>query len=82
MLLSAFSGIADVDAITISLSRLVGAEISFTLATRGILLAALVNTIFKAILAIAVSRSAIGWQVAAAAVAMIGVGTVTHIAAH
>jgi uncharacterized membrane protein (DUF4010 family) len=82
MLLSAFSGIADVDAITISLSRLVGAEISFTLATRGILLAALVNTIFKAILAIAVSRCAIGWQVAAAAVAMIGVGTVTHIAAH
>lgn len=81
MLLSGFSGIADVDAITISLSRLVGQEISFALATRGILLAALVNTVFKALLAIFVSRSGMGLQVAAAALAMILVGSLTYVAA-
>ncbi len=50
--LAAFSGISDVDAITLSLSRMAKAELSNQIASHGIILAAIVNTIVKGGIAI------------------------------
>ena len=47
---SMLAGIADVDAITLSLSNLAGNTISDEVATRGIMIAALSNTAVKALL--------------------------------
>jgi uncharacterized membrane protein (DUF4010 family) len=58
--IAAISGIADVDAITISLSRLDG---DADLAARGILLAVAVNTISKASMAWAVGGTALGIRI-------------------
>lgn len=45
--MSAVSGAADVDAITLSLSRLVGTELTAQIAAQGILIAALSNSLIK-----------------------------------
>ncbi len=50
--LAAFSGISDVDAITLSLSRMARSELSHQIASHGIILAAIVNTIVKGGMAI------------------------------
>jgi len=57
-LLSAFSGIADVDAITLSMARLGGGELSLDVATRAILIVVAVNTL---------SKAALGWLTGGAA---------------
>jgi uncharacterized membrane protein (DUF4010 family) len=51
LIVAALSGVADVDAVTISMARPAGQGIELTLAIQGILLAAAVNTGAKAALA-------------------------------
>ncbi len=58
------SGIADVDAITVSLSRLSVAQVSLTTALTGIVLAAASNNISKATMAVLIGGKATGWRVA------------------
>lgn len=55
-LLAASSGLADVDAITLSLSRLALADLPPEVAARGVVLAAGVNTLVKALLAVWIGR--------------------------
>jgi uncharacterized membrane protein (DUF4010 family) len=51
LIVAALSGLADVDAVTISLARLGGGDVDANTAVLGILIAVAVNTISKAILA-------------------------------
>jgi uncharacterized membrane protein (DUF4010 family) len=51
LIVAALSGVADVDAVTISMARLVGKDIDLNTAVQGILIAVAVNTASKAALA-------------------------------
>jgi len=62
-LVSAVSGITDVDAITLSLSRMADAELGLSVAATGIVLAAVSNTLVKAGIAAAVSRGGLAGAV-------------------
>ena len=61
--LAAASGIADVDAITLSLSRMGGAELAVSTAALGIVIAASVNSLFKAGMAGFIGGGRPGWRV-------------------
>ena len=50
-MVAALSGVADVDALTISMARLGGGDLDLTIAARAIMLAVSVNTISKATIA-------------------------------
>jgi uncharacterized membrane protein (DUF4010 family) len=65
LLLAAASGIADVDALTLSMSRLAGSQVAIPDAVVAILLAACVNTAAKAVMATYVGGRAIGLTVSA-----------------
>jgi len=58
-LVAALSGISDVDAITLSLSRLAGEELALGVAAMGVVLAAVSNNLVKAGIAAAVSHGRI-----------------------
>lgn len=62
-LMAAISGAADVDAINLSLSRLVGTELSADVASQGIVIAAISNSLVKLILACSVGGRAIAWRI-------------------
>jgi uncharacterized membrane protein (DUF4010 family) len=72
--LAAVSGIADVDAITLSLARESRNGIALTSAALGICVAVAVNTLVKAGMSFAFGTRRAGWIVAAASVAAIGAG--------
>lgn len=59
-LLSAISGITDVDAVSLSLAQATKTDLPLSVGARGILIAAMVNTIVKAILAASIG----GWKLA------------------
>lgn len=61
--LAAVSGTADVDAINLSLARLVGAGVTVDVAARGVMLAVVANTLCKGALAIAVAGRRMAWPV-------------------
>jgi uncharacterized membrane protein (DUF4010 family) len=67
--LSALSGLADVDAITLSLARVQEPAIAPKLAINGILLAATVNTAVKCAIAGYAGGSEIGWRASLAGIA-------------
>jgi uncharacterized membrane protein (DUF4010 family) len=67
--LSALSGLADVDAITLSLARVQEPAIAPQLAINGILLAATVNTAVKCAIAGYAGGSEIGWRASLAGIA-------------
>ncbi|WP_296200241.1 MgtC/SapB family protein [uncultured Hyphomicrobium sp.] len=67
-LLAGFSGVADVDALTLSMARLAGTAIPVREAAIAVLIAATVNTASKAAIAAAVGGRAIGMSVGAASV--------------
>ncbi|WP_221801170.1 MgtC/SapB family protein [Oceanobacter mangrovi] len=74
-LLAAVSGITDVDAISLSLSRMSVAEtLSLPAAATGILIAVTVNNVFKSILALVIGRMALGIRVAGAMAGSLLVG--------
>ncbi len=62
-LLSLVSGITDVDAITLSLSQLAQKELALEVAARGILLAGLVNSLVKGVLALVIGGRSLGRRV-------------------
>ncbi|SFD84845.1 Uncharacterized membrane protein, DUF4010 family [Thiohalospira halophila DSM 15071] len=68
--LAAASGIADVDAITLSLAGMAREDLSGEVAVRAMLLAALVNTVVKGAMAAAVGGAALGRRVAVPFAAM------------
>jgi uncharacterized membrane protein (DUF4010 family) len=51
LIVAAFSGVADVDAVTISMARMGGKDLDLSTTVRGILIAVAVNTVSKAMLA-------------------------------
>jgi uncharacterized membrane protein (DUF4010 family) len=63
-IMAGISGGADVDAITLSLSRLVGGELTAHVASQAILLAALSNSAVKLALAWGIAGNSVGWRVA------------------
>ncbi|MGK7294908.1 MAG: MgtC/SapB family protein [Candidatus Wenzhouxiangella sp. M2_3B_020] len=63
--LAAASGVADVDAITLSLARMSGDDVVLRTAVLGILIAAAVNTLVKAGMAVAIGGRRLGWRVVA-----------------
>lgn len=78
-LLSALSGLSDVDPITLSLSRMVPADLGLRTAAHGIVIAAMVNTVVKGALVAFVARGTMGRRVAAAFAATLGVGLLSLV---
>lgn len=79
LLLAAASGLADVDAITLSLARLAGAELEPWVAALGILIAATSNSLVKTAIAAAVGHRILGVYVlgiSASALCLGGLGVV------
>ncbi len=72
--LAAVSGIADVDAITLSMARPGGGASSPLVATVAILIAVGVNTISKVVMAWGIGGSAIGWRLGAVSAAALLAG--------
>ncbi|SDX20703.1 MgtC/SapB family protein [Marinobacter mobilis] len=62
--LAATSGIADVDAITLSLTRMSNGSIDMETAVLGIVIAATVNNMMKSIFAATIGTRGLGWRVA------------------
>jgi len=79
-ILAALSGIADVDAITLSFARLSADGISLATAALGISIAVAVNTIVKAAMTFSLGAAKAGWIVSAASVAAIAAGGVAFAA--
>jgi uncharacterized membrane protein (DUF4010 family) len=75
LIIAAFSGIADVDAVTISMSRLGGASVALETAVLAIALAVGVNTVSKAIMAGSVGGRKIGRLVGGASALAVAAGT-------
>jgi uncharacterized membrane protein (DUF4010 family) len=61
--LSAASGVADVDAITVSLARMTATDLSVRVAVMGMVIAAAVNNLAKASMAAVIGGTAIGVRV-------------------
>ncbi len=62
-LLAAVAGVSDVDAITVSLSRMAPEELALVAAAGAITVAALVNTVVKGLMAAFIGGGTIGWRV-------------------
>ncbi|HCD06417.1 MAG TPA: hypothetical protein DEQ60_13950, partial [Methylophaga sp.] len=62
-LLAAVSGLTDVDAITLSLTRMARDDLTATTAVLAIIIAAMVNNLFKASLALSIGNRRIGLRV-------------------
>ncbi|QFI53371.1 MgtC/SapB family protein [Aeromonas simiae] len=62
-LLAAASGLADVDAITLSLSHLASRGLDLDVAARAILLAGFINSLVKGVLALVIGGKGLGWRV-------------------
>ncbi|MFO8152183.1 MgtC/SapB family protein [Thioalkalivibrio sp.] len=76
-LLAAASGIADVDAITLSLANMTGEDLAVTVATLAVLIAAFVNATVKAGLSLGIGGFALGARVGGVTMAVVGVGLLT-----
>jgi uncharacterized membrane protein (DUF4010 family) len=77
--LAMLAGITDVDAITLSAAELVHGGMGVGAGARAVLLAAAVNTVVKAGIAVAVAGGALARIVAAASAAMLGAGALAHV---
>ncbi|MGO4525732.1 MgtC/SapB family protein [Microvirga sp. 2MCAF35] len=73
-ILAALSGIADVDAITLSLARLANNGITLVTAALGIGIAVSVNTVVKAGMTFSLGTGQAGWIVSAASITAIAAG--------
>lgn len=74
-LLAALSGVVDVDALTLSMTKLAGAQVTIAEAATAILIAASINTISKATMAAFVGGRALGLLVGGvSALAVVGMG--------
>ncbi|AWM86326.1 MgtC/SapB family protein [Microvirga sp. 17 mud 1-3] len=77
-LLAILSGIADVDAVTLSFARLSQTSLPLAAAAIGIALAVATNTVVKTGMTFVLGTPKTGWLVAAAGAAAITAGAVTH----
>jgi uncharacterized membrane protein (DUF4010 family) len=77
--LAAVSGLADVDAITLSLSRMSPIDLPLAVAGLGILVAAIVNGLAKSAIAFAVGGIALGWRVAAGLLMPVAAGIAVYL---
>lgn len=68
------SGLTDVDAITLSLAGMAGSGTTLAVAATGIVIAAIANTVFKALLVIFVAGNGLAWRVGGSALVMIAAG--------
>ncbi|WP_372614145.1 MgtC/SapB family protein [Aquicoccus sp.] len=75
MMAAALSGVTDVDALTISVSRLVGADLAATSGATAIFIAATVNTAVKGGIALVAGDARLGLRVIAVYAAVIAAGT-------
>ena len=71
---AALSGVTDVDAMTISVARLVGGDFSTGQGAMAIFITAAVNTVVKGGLAFAAGTAGLGWRVALAYLAVLAAG--------
>lgn len=76
--LAAASGVADVDAITLSLSRMSADELPRRVAGLGIIIAAVTNGVVKSAIAVAVGGKAIGWRVVAGLLGPVALGVAVY----
>lgn len=73
LVVAALSGVADVDALTISIARMAGADVDFNTAARAIMIAIAVNTVSKTVMAGWVGNRRVGLLVGGiSAVALAG----------
>ncbi|NIP73019.1 MAG: MgtC/SapB family protein [Gammaproteobacteria bacterium] len=79
-LLAAISGLSDVDAITLSLARMARADLPASVGTRAIVLAAMVNTVVKAVLVISISGWSMGLRLMGAVALVLALGAVGLVA--
>lgn len=73
-LLAAISGLSDVDAITLSLARMARGDLPAEVATRAIVVAAMVNTMVKGVLAAAIGGRSMGRPILPAVVLILVFG--------
>jgi uncharacterized membrane protein (DUF4010 family) len=78
--LAAASGIADVDAITLSLSRMSADELPLRVAGLGLVIAAVTNGVVKSAIAFAIGGRTIGWRVMAGLLGPIALGAGVYLA--
>jgi len=78
-LLAALSGITDVDAVTLSMSRMSQSDLPAVVASGAIVVAALVNTVVKGCIAVGIARSRMGWQVFGALVVVAAAGALASM---
>ena len=76
-LVALISGVADVDAITLSLASMAKGDLAAETAVRGIVIAAVVNTLFKTLLALLIAGRQMFWRLFPVAVAACGAGGVS-----
>lgn len=77
--LAAVSGIADVDPVTLSLSRMAGKEILIPLAAGGVLIAALSNTLLKALLVAGIAKGTVARWVGTIFLVVVSAGGTTGL---
>jgi uncharacterized membrane protein (DUF4010 family) len=80
MVLAAFSGLADVDAITLSMARMAPGELSYAVATLAVGVCAAVNTAVKAVMTFSLGNAATGRLVAGASAAAVAAGALVLLA--
>jgi uncharacterized membrane protein (DUF4010 family) len=78
-LLAAVSGLADVDALTLSMARFAGAEVGLSEAANAILVAASVNTVSKAAMAAGVGGARLGMVVVGLSAAALAALVLTRL---
>ncbi len=76
-LVALISGVADVDAITLSLASMAKSDLADATAVRGIVIAAIVNTLFKTALALFIAGRQMFWRLLPVAVAACAAGGVS-----
>ncbi|MYL22654.1 MgtC/SapB family protein [Vreelandella massiliensis] len=76
-LLATVSGIADVDAITLSLARMAQDDLNIASAVLGIIIAASVNNVVKGAMATGLGARALGWRIALPMLASVLLGIVS-----
>jgi uncharacterized membrane protein (DUF4010 family) len=79
LIVAAISGIMDVDAITISMSRLGGRQLPLEMAAQAIALAVGVNTLAKAVMAVSVGGRRIGLFVGSASLVAVAAGVAVSL---
>ncbi len=75
--LAAISGLTDVDAITLSLARMARVDLTHEVAVRGIVLAAMVNTLAKGVLVAAIAGRGMGLRVLPVVMVTLALGGAT-----